>query len=162
MKVQEVMSENVATCAADSNLAAAAALMWNADCGVLPIVADGGKVIGVVTDRDIAIAVGTRAQRAAEIPVREVMSQQVYTCALDEDIHAALKTMRREKVRRLPVVNEEGALAGILSINDVALHAEHFNGHKTTTLSYDDVVSTLKAVCEHRHAAEAKTHKAAS
>jgi CBS domain-containing protein len=162
MKVQEIMRERVETCVANNNLAAAAAIMWNADCGVLPIVADGRKVIGVLTDRDIAIAVGTRQKNAAEITISEVMSKNVHSCSPDDDIHAALKTMRKEKVRRLPVVNEEGALEGILSMNDVALHAENFNGHKTTALSYEDVVNTLKAVCEHRHLVETKKQKAAS
>src|SRR5687767_2241764 len=59
MKVQEVMTEGVKTCGSDANLATAAAIMWNADCGVLPVV-DDGKVIGVITDRDMAIALGTR------------------------------------------------------------------------------------------------------
>src|SRR5688572_6382781 len=100
MKVQEIMRERVETCVANNNLAAAAAIMWNADCGVLPIVADGRKVIGVLTDRDIAIAVGTRQKNAAEITISEVMSKNVHSCSPDDDIHAALKTMRKEKVRR--------------------------------------------------------------
>jgi CBS domain-containing protein len=90
------------------------------------------------------------------------MSQTVYYCTPEEDIHSALKTMRREKVRRLPVVNSNGVIEGVVSMNDVALHAEKFDGHKTTALSYDDVVSTLKAICEHRHPKAAKESRVAT
>jgi CBS domain-containing protein len=156
MKVHDVMTEDVKYCGPETNLAAAAALMWENDCGALPIVADGEKAIGMVTDRDIAIALGTRNMQAAEIPVKEVMSGKLFAASPDEDIHAALKLMRKEKVHRLPVIDSQGKLEGILSLNDVALHAMHPNGKTTSTLNYEDVVSTLKAVCEHRHPIEKK------
>jgi predicted transcriptional regulator len=136
--------------------------MWENDCGALPIVTDGGKTIGVITDRDIAIALGTRDRQAAEIPVKEVMSGELFAASPDEDIHTALKLMRKEKVHRLPVINAEGKLEGILSLNDVALQAVHPDGKKTPELNYEDVVSTLKAVCEHRHPIVKKHYKAAS
>jgi signal-transduction protein with cAMP-binding, CBS, and nucleotidyltransferase domain len=128
--------------------------MWEADCGFLPVVADDGKVLGVITDRDIAIALGTRPQLAAEIAVNEVMSEKLYACSPSDNIHAALKTMRKDRVRRLPVVNDEGGLEGILSMNDVAIHAEKFDQHKTVDLSYEDVVNTFKAICEHHQPAK--------
>jgi CBS domain-containing protein len=151
MKVQDIMTETVKTCPPNANLAEAVALMWEGDCGVLPVVADGGKVVGILTDRDIAIALGTRNERATQIPVRKVMSGEIFACHPDEDIHAALKTMRKDKVRRLPVITDDGVLRGIVSMNDVAIHAEKFDGHKTTALSYEDVVNTFKAICEHHH-----------
>lgn len=151
MKVQDVMTEQVKSCWPDTNLAAAAAMMWENDCGVLPVVADGGKAIGVITDRDIAIAVGTRNKIASDVPVKEVMSTQLYTALPEDDIDTALKLMRQEKVHRLPVVNNDGVLKGLLSLNDVALQAVRADGKKTLELNYEDVVSTLKAVCEHRH-----------
>lgn len=147
MKVHDVMTEDVKTCTPETNLAAAAAIMWENDCGALPIVADGEKAIGVITDRDIAIALGTRNKQAAEIPVKDVMSGKLFAASPDEDIHAALKLMRKEKVHRLPVIDSQGKLEGILSLNDVALHAMHPNGKTTPALNYEDVVSTLKAVC---------------
>jgi CBS domain-containing protein len=162
MKVQDVMTEDVQSCRPETNLAAAAAMMWENDCGVLPIVADSGKAIGMITDRDIAIALGTRNKQAAEIPVREVISGQLFAATPDEDIHTALKLMRKEKVHRLPVLDAEGKLEGILSLNDVALHAMHPNGKTTPALSYEDVVSTLKAVCEHRHPIVKKHYRTAN
>jgi CBS domain-containing protein len=149
------MSETVKSCQPNTNLAEAVALMWEGDCGTLPVVADGERVVGILTDRDIAIALGTRNKPASEIPVREVMASQVFACHPDSDIHAALKTMRKDKVRRLPVIDDQGMLQGVLSMNDVALHAEKFDGHKTTDLTYEDVVNTFKTICEHRHPKEA-------
>jgi len=157
MKVQDLMTEDVKACWPDTNLAAAAAMMWQNDCGVLPVIADGGKAIGVITDRDIAIAVGTKNRIASDVPVREVMSTRVYTASPEDDIHTALKLMRKEKVHRLPVVNNDGVLKGILSLNDVALQAMHANG-RAGELKYEDVVSTLKAVCEHRPSEVLKAH----
>jgi CBS domain-containing protein len=161
MKVQEVMTEGVKTCGSEANLATAAAIMWNADCGVLPVV-DGGKVVGVITDRDMAIALGTRPTTAAEIQVGDVMSAGVQVCKPDDDIDTALKTMQREKIHRLPVVKDGGEVVGILSMRDVALRAENVTGHKANALTYEDVVNTLKAICEPRHAVETKKQKAAS
>jgi CBS domain-containing protein len=147
MKVQDVMTGDVKTCFPDTNLAAAAALMFENDCGALPVVADGQNAIGVITDRDIAIAVGTKGRPAQDIRVDEVMTAELFGCSPDDDIHTALKIMRKDKVRRLPVLADGGVLRGILSINDVTLQAQKGNPE----LDYDDVVSTLKAICEHRH-----------
>lgn len=160
MKVHDVMTEEVKFCGPETNLAAAAAMMWESDCGALPVVAGEGKAIGMITDRDIAIALGTRNKQAAEIPVQAVMSGRLFAAHPDEDIHTALKLMRKEKIHRLPVINAEGRLEGILSLNDVALQAVHPDGKATPELNYEDVVSTLKAVCEHRHPI-AKKHYAA-
>jgi CBS domain-containing protein len=148
------MIEDVQVCFPDTNLAAATALMFENDCGILPVVVDGNTPIGVITDRDIAIAAGTRGRPPQEIRVDEVMSAQLFACAPDDDIHTALKTMRKDKVRRLPVVADDGVLKGILSINDVVLQSQ--KGDKE--LGYDDVVSTFKAICDHRHVKAAAAH----
>jgi CBS-domain-containing membrane protein len=106
----------------------------------------------VITDRDIAIAAATQGRPAGEIPVRDVISGTVYSCEEHDDIHAALKIMRHAKVRRLPVVNVAGRLQGILCLNDIALRAEEAHGRHVPELSYEDAMSTFKAVCEHRAA----------
>lgn len=152
MKVQEVMNNQVQSCRPDTNLAAAGAVMWDYDCGTLPVVDDAGHVVGVITDRDIAIAAATKGRPAGEIPVRDVISGTVYSCEEHDDIHAALKIMRHAKVRRLPVVNVAGRLQGILCLNDIALRAEEAHGRHVPELSYEDAMSTFKAVCEHRAA----------
>ncbi len=149
MEVQDVMTKNVKSCWPESSLAQAAALMWDYDFGVLPVIDDRDRVMGLITDRDIAIAAATKGRPTSEITVSEVMSGKVYACAPDEDVKSALKTMRREKVRRLPVIGYDGTLAGILSINDVVLRAEEARVGQAPEISYEDVASTLKAISEH-------------
>ncbi len=148
MKVQDVMTKTVRTCAPDANLATAAMILWDNDCGLVPVVADAGKVVGVITDRDICMAVATKLRSPVDITVGEVASGELFTCAPEEDLKAALQTMRAERVRRLPVVDRSGALRGILSINDLVLRAEE--GAKAAGLSYGEVLGTLKAISAHR------------
>ena len=152
MRVQDVMTRNVRSCQPEATVDQAAMMMWDYDCGVLPVVDDDRRVMGMITDRDIAIAAATRGRLTTQIKVGEVMSGNVFACAEDEDIKSALNTMRREKVRRLPVINYEGRLAGILSINDVVLRAEEARVGRAPEISYEDVMSTLKAICEHSRA----------
>jgi len=152
MKVQEVMNHQVHSCRPDTNLATAAAVMWDYDCGTLPVVDDAGHVVGMLTDRDIAMAAATQGRPAGEISVRDVISGTVYSCEEHDDIHAALKIMRHAQVRRLPVLNVAGRLQGILCLNDIALRAEEAHGRHVPELSYEDAMSTFKAVCEHRSA----------
>lgn len=142
MKVRDMMTSNVRTCRPETSLAEAVRDMWEGDCGALPVVNDEGRVIGMVTDRDICIAVATRGRTADHIAVREVARDHAYTCLADDDVTAALQTMKVQKVRRLPVVDAEGHVRGIVSLNDVVTHAG--------AASANDVVSTLAGICEHR------------
>ena len=150
MEVKEVMTGEAASCTPETSLAAAAMLMWERDCGVLPVVDDTRKVVGVITDRDICMAAAMRPRPASEISVGEVISGAVHACAPADDVHEALKVMRQEKVHRLPVVGTEGELQGIISLNDIILEAKADGGEQKPDLSYADVVETYKAVCEHR------------
>lgn len=144
MRVKDIMTRDPQFCRVDNNLAEVAELLWNNNCGVLPVVDELGKPIGMVTDRDICIAVGTRNLRPSETKVGQVAVSRLFATTPEHDVHAALATMKAEKVRRLAVLNE-GALEGILSLNDIALHATKRQGD----LSYTDVAETLKAICEH-------------
>jgi CBS domain-containing protein len=145
MKVREIMTEEPRCCHSDTNLAAATELMWNNDCGVLPVV-DDGRLAGIITDRDICIALGTRNRPATNIAVRDVATHEVQTCAPDEDVHTAMAVMRRAKVHRLPVVNDEGKMEGVIALNDIVLAAERKHG----AIDYEEVMNTIKAVSEHR------------
>jgi CBS domain-containing protein len=144
MKVRDVMVNDVKFCSPQMNLAAAAEILWKAGCGTLPVV-ENDRVLGVITDRDIAIATGTRNARPSEIYVREVSLPKLFYCAPEDDIHTALLTMRAQKVRRLPVMAEDGTLKGILCLDDIVLFAEEAGGE----LTYADLVETLKGICEH-------------
>jgi CBS-domain-containing membrane protein len=128
--------------------------MWRGDCGILPVIADGQKVVGVITDRDICMSAATKHRDPTNIRVKEVMSGKVYGCSCDTDIQEALKIMQQKQVRRLPIISaEDGRLQGILSMNDVALKA---SGERKADLSAEDVENTLRAICAHRPVAQAK------
>jgi CBS domain-containing protein len=142
MKVREIMTTNVKTCRPETNLAEAVKLMWEQDCGVLPVVKSDGKVSGMITDRDICVAIATRGWTADRIAVRDVTAGKVSTCAPDDDAIAALQTMKSQRVRRLPVVDAAGRLKGILSLNDMVTHA----GAAPST----EIVSAMAGICEHR------------
>ncbi|NDQ56677.1 MAG: CBS domain-containing protein [Acidipila sp.] len=144
MRVKDVMVGTPASCRWDANAAIAVEILWNRNCGILPVVNSSDKVIGVVTDRDLCIAMGTRNQLPGDIMLSEIASEPVFSCQPDDDIHTALATMAQQKVRRLPVINVAGELQGILSMDDVVYHADAGNSRQRPELSYDDVVKTLK------------------
>jgi CBS domain-containing protein len=148
MKVRDLMSKALVSCRSDTSLAAAGALMWEHDCGILPIVDETGKVTSVITDRDICIALSTRDAQASQIATGDVVKPQAFVCAPDDELQAALKTMAGERVHRLPVVSSEGNLVGLLSLNDIILRAERGDAPKTG-ISYDEVVGVLQAICAH-------------
>lgn len=149
MKVQEVMTHQPKTCTPATNLAQAAHLMWDGDCGILPVMNDEGRVVGLITDRDICMAASTNLEHIGEIPVSRVITGEVFACRAEADIHEALKIMQEHRVRRLPVVNEAGQLEGMLSMNDVALEAKEGKEGKAE-ITYADVVMTMKNICGHR------------
>jgi CBS domain-containing protein len=121
-------------------------MMWEQDCGVLPVVDSERRVVGMVTDRDLATAMATRNRLASEITVQDVLNGPPCCCSPDDGIKHALMTMASHKIRRLPVVTTDGSLRGIFSINDAISQASP----RSASLSYNDVMDTLKSVCEHR------------
>lgn len=156
MKVQDLMTTSPAACTVTTSLHDAGSMMWHHDCGILPVVAEGGKVIGVITDRDICMAGVLTGRNLANIAVEDVMSGRVFACRDDDDVRTALKTMQENKVRRLPVVDERGLLQGILSMNDIVISAEDAKDKKVARVSYGDVVNTYKSICQHQMSIQAK------
>jgi CBS domain-containing protein len=150
VKVKEIMTANAKACVPTNSLADAAWLMWDTDCGILPVVAEGGKVVGLITDRDICMAAATKGRNLSNIAVEDVISGDVFACKPEEEVKSALTTMRDKKVRRLPVVAADGKLQGVLSMNDVVLKAEETKDKNAPELSYSDVVDTYKSICQHR------------
>lgn len=151
MKVRDVMSKQAVYCGLDTTLAEAAEVMCKNGCGFLPVVGEGGNVIGAITDRDMCIALGTRDKTAVGVLVRDVMLPNEYTfpklftCTPDDDIHCVLTTLRTSRIRRIPVINREGDLEGVLSMDDIVLHAcVHAGKHD---ISCKDVVEAYKAIC---------------
>lgn len=147
MKVKELMSVDVKSCREDSDLATATKLMWDADCGIIPVVNDDRRVIGVITDRDICVAAATRSMSPAAIRVRDVMSRAVATVADGDDTRVALATMKDKKVRRLPVVDRQQRLVGVISLNDLALKADV---RRDAEIPGEEFLDAIKSICAHR------------
>lgn len=146
MKVHEIMNREASVIGADDSLNRAAQLMWERDCGFLPVV-DEGRVVGVITDRDACMAAYTKGLPLAAIRVGDVMSRDVKSCGPDESLDDARERMAECQVRRLPVV-ADGRLVGVLSLNDIAI-AAHIRGRAKPTGA--QVAETLAAICRHGH-----------
>jgi len=143
MLVKNIMKSDVKTCTADASVGAAARVMARHHCGIVPIVDADQKLLGVVTDRDICLAVGTRIRYPDELPVAEVMTTKLYTCSPDDDAQKALTVMTDHAVRRLPVTTPNGRLVGIISIDDLLLRA---GSHRGAAVSDQAVIESLKAM----------------
>lgn len=149
MKVKELMTPYPASCTMESDLATAAGMMWENDCGALPVLSESGEVVGLITDRDICMAAVLSNQSLPMLSVADVISQDVVACGPEDDVHAALALMQENRIRRLPVVTSNKTLVGILSMNDVVLRAEPANDKQKPELSFVEVVNTYKAICAH-------------
>ncbi len=154
MKVEKIMTSDVKFCRESDNLSRAAQLMWENDCGFVPVIGGNGeaKLIGVLTDRDVCMGAYTQGTPLVEIPVAIAMSHNVISCKSSDDIRDAEMLMKKNQVRRLAVIDDTGALVGIVSINDLALEAERELGAKkgAPELGETEVAETLAAICEHR------------
>lgn len=144
MLIKSIMTSDVRVCSPDSTVAAAARLMSNRDCGIVPVVDADGRLAGVVTDRDVCLAVATKVRNPEELPVRDIMTTQVHTCSPDDDARAALNVMKNHAVRRVPVVTADRRLAGVISIDDLVLRADSY---KSAAISDEKVFDAFKAIC---------------
>ena len=147
MNVKEIMSKPAVTCRPHDNLNTAAQLMWEHDCGVVPIIGDDDRVVGIVTDRDICMAAYIQGKALSEIAVTNAMAEDVATIRSGDSIEAAEKLMSDRQIRRLPVVDDDNRPIGVLSLNDLARHAA--SSRKKNGLDRE-VTRTLASICTPR------------
>jgi CBS domain-containing protein len=149
MKVKDIMTTSVLSVKESQYLNDAACLMWEFDFGSLPVLDEDECIQGVVTDRDICMAAYTKGLPIENISVRTAMSTIIYSCSEDDSIEKAEDLMRRHQVRRLPVLDKNKKLKGILSLNDIVLA---YNNHSlASSIKATDIAKTLGSVSEHRH-----------
>ena len=160
MKVRDVMKPAAVCCRPETNLAAAVELLWVNNCGMLPVVDHTGKLKGVITDRDICIATGTRNRLPSELTVREVATKNAITCKPDDEIHEALLTMAENRVRRLPVVDQAGVPQGILSMDDIITHGDMGKWQGCCELSSEEIIRALKRLYGHQASRHERAHAA--
>lgn len=148
MKISELMTRTVQVCRPTDTLERAAGLMWDHDIGVLPVVDVHGRVIGMITDRDVCMAAYTRGGALRDIPVEVAMAHNVVVCGADDTDTAVAEVMAKHKIRRVPVVDEAHRPVGMLSLNDLARTMARGRDVPATA-----VAGTLAAICEHRDGA---------
>jgi len=119
MHVQDLMSSPPITCSAEDSLAEAARLMWERDCGSVMVTEPNGRLVGIITDRDICMAAYTRGRGLGEMRVSKTMAGQVYSCRGTDLVERALLVMARHQVRRVPVVTADDIPIGLLSLNNL-------------------------------------------
>ncbi len=143
MNVDQLMSKNIHTCSANDTLEVAARIMWDNNCGVVPVVDQDGRAIGMVTDRDICMAGFTQGLQFWQIPVAIAASKTVFTVHPDDSLEKAEEIMRARQVRRLAVIDDADRVVGVLSLNDLALHV----GRRPGDVGADELAMTLSAIC---------------
>jgi len=146
MLVKDVMTREVEACHPENNLAQLAEIMWEKRCGALPVIDGAEMVIGVVTDRDICIALGTRNLQPAVALAGDISHPKCVTCDPEDDLRFALKLMSTEQVSRLPVLDESRHLIGMLSIDDVVYRA----GGGCSNLNDAEIVKAIRGLLEQR------------
>ena len=122
MKVSEVMTRDVQTVGPDQRVQDAASFMLSADAGSIPVT-DGDRLIGMITDRDIAVR-GVAKGNGPDTPVRELMTNDVVSARLDDDVEEVATMMSNAQVRRLPIIDDQQMLCGIVSLGDLSREAD--------------------------------------
>jgi CBS domain-containing protein len=145
IKTAKLMRPDVVTCGSTDTLERAAQLMWDHDIGCVPAVDADGRLVGMLTDRDVCMAAYTRGAPLRDISVAETMATHVYSCTADSDVHIVEKLMAEHQVHRMPVIDGEARPIGLISLNDIA-RAASGNGAITSV----EVTSTLLAITEPR------------
>lgn len=146
MKVADLMTSDVRSCTIHDSLNAAARIMWDHDCGCAPVVDTHGKLIGIVTDRDICMAAYTQGVPLQAIRVERAMSPKVISCARGDDLDFAHRLMRTHEIHRLPVVDSRGKPIGILSLSDVI---NHWHGDRAAEQAVE-IAATFSAIRRRR------------
>ncbi|HEY6080093.1 MAG TPA: CBS domain-containing protein [Polyangiaceae bacterium] len=123
-RVRDVMTQGVVTCSPSDSLNRAAQQMWECDCGAIPIVDQAGKLLGMLTDRDICMAAYTRGLPLSELSVSGAMSTGIVSCRPGDTLRTVMDAMATHQIRRIPVLDDAGILVGIVSLADVARLAQ--------------------------------------
>ena len=150
MLVENIMSRQVQSCQLGDSLAHAALMMWQHDCGAIPVCAGDGvqRVVGMITDRDICMNALLQAKPLSDLRVNEAMSKSVTTVRPSDSLAQVERVMGNAHIRRLPVVDRDGTLLGMISLADLAREAVRERTHPRKVVTENDIGNTLAAICE--------------
>lgn len=147
MRVHEIMSKPAVSCRTIDMINRAAQLMWDHDCGMVPVLDEAGKVAGVLTDRDVCMAAYTEGKRLQDIPVSHAMASNIYCCRADDPLENAERLMSEGQFRRLPVVDAEGRPVGVISLADIARYAAN---HSTEDDGALEIIKSIAFISQPR------------
>jgi len=151
MQVKEIMTDTPQTCGVNDSANEAARIMWERDCGAVPVVGPDGQTVGIVTDRDICMAAYFQGRQLSAIPIADVMSRDLCTIGADADVSDAERLMQARQIRRLPVVANGGHLVGILSLSDLARSVPRDGGGRQAAPESQEVLRTVEKVSQPRN-----------
>ena len=150
MNVADVMTSELSACLPSEPLMRAARIMWEQDCGCVPVVDGDAKPVGMITDRDVCMAAYTTAGRLDDYPVERAMARPAWSCRPTDPLAAAHELMRLHQVRRLLVTDDEGRLVGLLALSDLTQRALPRADAKERTGQMAELVETLGEVTRPR------------
>ncbi|MBK9131469.1 MAG: CBS domain-containing protein [Gammaproteobacteria bacterium] len=149
MKVREIMVSDVTACSKDTDLESVALAMWDSGCGSLPVADDAGRPIGIITDRDISMALAFNHKSPREVQVGTIIDGKgVVTCTSEQTISEVLDLLAANRIRRLVVVDEAGRICGMLSLGDIVVEAaqESHGGFDEAESLLPGLISTMGKV----------------
>ena len=147
MKIKALMISDVKCCSTQDTLNTAAQIMWDNDIGAVPVVDEDGRLRGMLTDRDVCMAAYLRGITLKDAITASVMTQRVFSCTPEDDLSEARKLMREKQLRRIPVVDSNGRVAGIISIADIAQWAQEQAQASTDA----ELTRVMASVCARPH-----------
>lgn len=150
MRAADWMTSDVQTCRPESTLDEAAHRMWTWNCGALPVVGRDGRVVGMITDRDLCMGAYLKGRSLRELTVREAMTPTVFTCLASDPIEEVVRRMGDHQVRRVPVLDTLGKLVGIVSLDDLARHLARLQSVEPRPRLLPRLLEALASISEPR------------
>jgi len=150
MRVEDLMTRKVEWCRPEASLEQAARLMWDHDCGCVPVCSGEGvnKVVGMITDRDVCMSAMFQGKSLRDLRVSDAMSKSIATCRSTDTLAQAEKTMQSGRIRRLPVLDKNEVLVGMISLADLAREAAREQTRPQKEITETEVGDTLATICQ--------------
>ena len=156
MNVEQVMTRDVRSCGPEDCLSVAAQIMWERDCGCVPVVERAncaGRVVGMLTDRDVCMAAYTQGRPLTDIAVWSAMAKGVRACRMTDTIDTAVKMLEENQVRRLPVLDQDDHLVGLVSLADLAGEAAREHAQPRKDVTDAQIAEAIEAITQPRQPA---------
>jgi CBS domain-containing protein len=147
MRIRDLMTKQVASVRSIDSAAVAARLMWDCDCGVVPVIDDEGHAVAMITDRDICMAALMRDRAPSAIPVADAMSRDLRSCGPEDEVSTAEELMRMHQIRRIPIVDRDRRPVGMLSLADIVRATDRKKGRTAREVAPEEVAVTLADIC---------------